>query len=182
MEALIAATITGILVAIAVPSYRTYQAKTRQNEAKIALASIYTTQKNFFVQKGTYTHCLKQIGYDPTNSPVRYYATGIDVGNDITNQYTRTQCGLNANQACNAYNWTLAGAVLNQCAISDIQFPETASIKAGVTLVTSPYSITTPTTTRDTFRGAAQGYISNQGVDLWWMDQNKYLVNLSQGI
>ena len=95
--------IIGILAAIAIPQYQTYAARARQSEAKIALASIYTSEHGFFAEQSTYTSCLRQIGgLTKTAASVAitrsYYLNGF-----IENYAT---CGPAGGQDCSYYSYS----------------------------------------------------------------------------
>jgi type IV pilus assembly protein PilA len=75
VELMITVGIIGITTAIAVPSYLERQARGRQTEAKINLATIYTDEKTYSIQANGYTACLSNIGFTPEND--RYYAIGF---------------------------------------------------------------------------------------------------------
>src|ERR1035437_6041984 len=95
--------IIGILAAIAIPQYQTYAARARQSEAKIALASIYTSEHGFFAEQSTYTSCLRQIGgLTKTAAGVAitrsYYLNGF-----IQNG---SYCGTNGAQDCKYYSYS----------------------------------------------------------------------------
>src|SRR5205807_10529063 len=54
IELMIVVAIIGILAAIAIPNFMTYQAKARQSEAKVNLGGIFTTATSFFAENNTY--------------------------------------------------------------------------------------------------------------------------------
>jgi type II secretory pathway pseudopilin PulG len=67
--------IIGILATIAIPNYTKYRARSHQAEAKNVLSAVFTAQKGFFAEYGTYTANLRWAGfaldgpYDTTNPP-----------------------------------------------------------------------------------------------------------------
>src|SRR5687767_8132048 len=85
IELMVVVAIIGILAAIAVPQFRSYQARARQGEAKLALGAILKIEKIFHFENGSYGSCLKEMGYqpdgyDPVNinaNPKRYYVVGF---------------------------------------------------------------------------------------------------------
>jgi len=85
IELMIVVAIIGILAAIAIPNFMTYQAKARQSEAKIGLGGIYTTATAFFAENGTYVAAGDALGYRPSGT-TRYdlYYGGVGVANRIT--------------------------------------------------------------------------------------------------
>ena len=83
IELMIVVAIIGILSAIAIPNFARYQSKSRQAEAKIALASIYGGEKAFFAEYSAYLQDLAAVGYVPEGFK-RYYATGWSASNTGT--------------------------------------------------------------------------------------------------
>ncbi len=83
IELMIVVAIIGILSAIAIPNFARYQSKSRQSEAKIALASIYGGEKAFFAEYSAYIDDLTAIGYTPEGFK-RFYATGWSTANTST--------------------------------------------------------------------------------------------------
>src|SRR5712692_2178277 len=65
IELMIVVAIIGILAAIAIPNFLTYQAKAKQSEAKINLGGIFTTATSYFAENNTYTATPLQLGYSP---------------------------------------------------------------------------------------------------------------------
>lgn len=80
IELMIVVAIIGILSAIAIPNFARYQSKSRQAEAKIALASVYGGEKAFFAEYSAYMQDLAAIGYVPEGFK-RFYATGWATAN-----------------------------------------------------------------------------------------------------
>src|SRR5438128_9829256 len=69
IELMIVVAIIGILAAIAIPNFMTYQAKSRQSEAKVGLGGIFTTATSYFAENGTYSVLPTGLGYSPAGSP-----------------------------------------------------------------------------------------------------------------
>jgi len=69
IELMIVVAIIGILAAIAIPNFMTYQAKSRQSEAKVGLGGIFTTATSYFAENGTYSVLPTGLGYAPAGSP-----------------------------------------------------------------------------------------------------------------
>ncbi len=63
IELMVVIAIVGILSAVAIPSFKSYQERAKQSEAKAGLAAIYTAQKNFFAEHLVYYSNLYAIGY-----------------------------------------------------------------------------------------------------------------------
>src|SRR2546427_7368914 len=68
IELMIVVAILGILVAIAIPNFMTYQAKARQaEEQSIVLRTLMTATSRMFPQNGTYVITdIGQLGFAPT--------------------------------------------------------------------------------------------------------------------
>jgi len=62
IELMIVVAIIGILAAIAIPNFLSYQAKARQTEAKTNLGSVYVAETAFYGERGEYGN-FTQIGY-----------------------------------------------------------------------------------------------------------------------
>ena len=69
IELMIVVAIIGILAAIAIPNFMTYQAKARQSEAKIGLGGIFTSATAYFAENSTFTVTnVSQLGYLPSGT------------------------------------------------------------------------------------------------------------------
>ena len=73
VELMVVVAIIGILSAVAIPQFQTYQAKSRTSEAKLALAAIYSAQIAFQGENDTYHSCLPVMGYRPASAPAGAY-------------------------------------------------------------------------------------------------------------
>jgi len=63
LELMIVVVIVGILAAIAYPNYREFVARAKRNEARAALLQIATNQERFYLQNGTFTSNMNQLGF-----------------------------------------------------------------------------------------------------------------------
>jgi type IV pilus assembly protein PilA len=88
IELMIVVAIIGILAAIAIPNFMTYQAKARQSEAKVNLGGVFTTATSYFAENNTFWTAgmnADSLGYKPAGN-VRYaiYYAGTGVTNSVT--------------------------------------------------------------------------------------------------
>src|SRR2546426_6847909 len=86
IELMIVVAIIGILAAIAIPNFMTYQAKARQSEAKVNLGGVFTTATSYFAENNTFSvPTADTLGYKPAGN-VRYaiYYGGTGAANSVT--------------------------------------------------------------------------------------------------
>jgi len=181
VELMVVVAIIGILAAVAIPNYQKYQARARQSEAKMSLASLYTAEQSFAVESTTYSLCLADIGFT-LDSPKRYYAVGFG---DVT---AGTVCGPASNEACNLKVY--GQSFLETCSTTSTtatryQYDATALVaQTAATLGTVNDNLkgTAPNDTKvekTSFRAAAHGNVStkNAAIDKWTIDERKQLIN-----
>jgi len=63
IELMIVVAIIGILAAIAIPNFMSYQCKARQSEAKTALGTVRTLQEAYYAEYGGYGSTASNIGF-----------------------------------------------------------------------------------------------------------------------
>ena len=85
IELMIVVAIIGILAAIAIPNFMTYQAKARQSEAKIGLGGIFTTATSYFAENNTFSTTAAGLGYAPSGTQkYDFYYGGVTAAQKIT--------------------------------------------------------------------------------------------------
>jgi type IV pilus assembly protein PilA len=185
VELMIVVAIVGILSAIAIPNYQKYQAKARQTEAKIALASIHTAEKAAAIESNSYTTCIHAIGANYEATGTYYYASGFSQADAAT-----ASCGPTGALACNV-NYGTNGTGTS-CANADIQnnativFPTSSGSVSGANsdlsgAAAGAFSAIAATT----FTAGATGNITKGGTniyDRWTITDTKNLSNLLSGL
>lgn len=187
VELMVVIGIIGTLVAIAVPSYQKYIARSRQAEAKAKLSGIFSAEKAFYADNNTYTACLKAIGFEPESTGQHYYACGsMMINAPLANCGPNKTQPLLARQSCLTFSYNVDGTSANTClaqtgstgydansaARSSMAVPRLYSSLSGSSFVQS-----------DLFLMSAQGWISASGLlDQWSIDQNRVLNNDTPGI
>lgn len=175
LELMIAVAIIGILAAIAVPKYWVYQARSRQSEAKLALAALVVAEKAFAAEFNTFTGCLSNAGFSPEGAQ-RYYIVGF-------NAPTNADCGPVGGITCLGYAWPATGVLTCNDQNLVTYFSATGVVNGAVALPTSA-TLGATSVFRNNFTAAAAGSISAQSssYDLWVIDEEKNLINTSPGL
>jgi type IV pilus assembly protein PilA len=78
VELMVVVAIIGILSAVAIPNFRSYQAKAKTSEAKLALSNIFTAQSAFQNDYNTFATCIKFMGVSAPPANSNYYAFGFN--------------------------------------------------------------------------------------------------------
>ena len=89
IELMIVVAIIGILAAIAIPNFLTYQCKAKRSEAKGNLGSIKTQQAAYFAEYDNYTTNQTALGFDPQGQQ-RYTYTITSADTDASFTATAT--------------------------------------------------------------------------------------------
>jgi type IV pilus assembly protein PilA len=182
VELMVVVAIIGILVAVAIPQYKRYQAKARQTEAKTSLGSIYTAEQSFAVEQGSFTACLGDIGVAATGSAI-YYSAGFGA--------VAATCGPAGGLSCGYINWP-GGAVGTTCtggagyaagvagAPGTSNVPIIANADATGGKAPSVAMLAAWTQSQNTFLAGASGKVSSTAgaaADEWTMTDQKFLSN-----
>jgi len=161
VELMVVVAIIGILSAIAVPNFKKYQAKSKQSEAKIQLAAIYSSEVGANSDYDTYATCLTDIGYEA--APRGYYMVGFSAAAAAPNGIIVARGGACASAA----NIIPGGLALKADAAA-------AAIVAGNLASVAP--------TSTVFTASAAGNISTAAArDVWTITQTKALNNPTIG-
>lgn len=90
VELLIVVLVVSILAAVSYPNYRDYVARAKRNEAKAALLKIASNQERVYLQTGSFTEDLTQLGFgsDPYDTESDTYTVDIVAGSADAAGYT----------------------------------------------------------------------------------------------
>lgn len=174
VELMVVVAIIGILSAIAVPNFKKYQAKSKQSEAKIQLAALYSAEVGTSADYDTYGTCLPEMGYE--QSPRGYYIVGFNTGYAATVQFAACTSGTamavvaGGAQATTLPAVTITSVPQNFLAAVAANRPSTISQASAVA-------------TQTAFKAGAEASIANAAVtvDKWTIDQSKALINTATG-
>lgn len=201
VELMVVVAIIGILAAVAIPNFQKYQARARQTEVRLALASVYAQEKSFAAEHNSYTTCLREIGV-ASDGGKRYYSIGYAEGGMTSAQ---DKCGPQGNAYCNALGWTMNqnGAVDLNAALkcNDVQsfqpIPATVAVakannkdEAGMRSMLEKLAqgmgklpLQSKTTNTEFVVGGVGSIVTDATkYDGWTVDETKNIVNLMPGI
>lgn len=161
VELMVVVAIIGILSAIAVPNFKKYQAKSKQSEAKIQLAALYSGEIGAQADYDTYATCLDRMGYEA--QPRGYYRVGFTAGFNASGKFAN-------------------------CVVADpFHLAPPAATFLAVVAANKPATITfaSAVASETAFVGAAEGSISsnttNGNFDRWTINEAKALTNAQPG-
>ncbi|MES2683515.1 MAG: type IV pilin protein [Pseudomonadota bacterium] len=107
VELIITIAIISVLVAIALPSYREYVARTNRTVAKVALQELLTKQESYASDHKGYTSNFSRLGYPGTGTTTAYVTSdGVISLNSANALY---QFALHASVSTSAMSATCAG-------------------------------------------------------------------------
>lgn len=178
VELMVVVAIIGILSAIAIPNFKTYQAKAKTSEAKIQLASIYQAEIALQSDFDAFGTCLTDAGYvEPKDG--NYYALGFPAANATANAIVVANGG-----TCNTTGFgfparkKVAGMMMTVADLSNV-------VGSGFT---NGFTAPQVSNTGNTFLAGAIGTISSDAAktanttnDTWGIDENKTLKHLRIG-
>jgi prepilin-type N-terminal cleavage/methylation domain-containing protein len=183
IELMVAVAIVGILAAVSIPLYQSYQSHARQAEVKTSLASVFTAEKGFYVGQQKYSGCLSAIGYAPGQA---FYSTGLDSNYFSNNSQCAPTCLGNSNcqKICTLQLPTSSTTTNSNVFCSDTQnqtfFVATQSVEGGIP-DRSDLPRNGSNIDNKVFTIVAAGQVGFGSLDQWSIDQDKSLVNLGFG-
>ena len=186
IELMVAVAIIGILAAIAIPNYQTFQRRARTSEAKGLLSGIYTGQKAFIAEWGGGTTDLSATGFSPegelsylagfhsatTLDPDRYNGSLVQANKD-----TDAICGTISTTEICENDSGLGSTFLTTLTATGATWPNTG-FYAGRTL---PAGITSHGN-ETIFVASAEADLDADNHDIWIINSAKQLDNVQSGI
>jgi len=164
VELMVVVAIIGILSAVAIPQFQTYQAKSRTAEAKIQLSALYQAEISLMSDYDNFGSCLAFAGFTRPAGQY-YYAIGFTTDVDTTNAYIRANGGVNC---------------------LDTQASSFAATKQVGGVVTPVSSMPASTLTANTFTACAAGAVDSGNtaagtVSQFTVNQDKTFTNPTRG-
>lgn len=178
VEILIAVAIIGILAATVGPKFQGSKRAALYSEAKVNLAALYTVEQSLRLDFGTYTLCLRQIGFNPTSADPggrRYYLVGV-------NAHHPSECAPTGNQDCDGFSWNKNGSIRSRCTVRDARFPAEARLNNSVIIPSTLGDLPAPVNLYwNRFIAGATGavYEDERLWDRWTIDHNKNLIHMA---
>lgn len=181
VELMVVVAIIGILSAIAIPNFKTYQARAKTSEAKIQLASIYQAELAIQSDYDSFATCLGDAGYTPPKAG-NYYAVGFPAANLTANQIVRDNGGTCVDDKGFGFPAYRKVAGISMAAA------DLSGVKAVASDFDNGFSSPQVSNTGDAFLAGAIGTISsdsgktgNNENDAWAIDENKILRHVRKG-
>lgn len=170
VELMLVIAIIGILATMGVSSYRNFQKKARQQEARYLLSILYTAERTYHAQWGIYFDDFTNIGYAPQGQ--LHFRVGFAGGGPV-NQVGYDGPGAPSGAVANAGRIHSGGALACDGA---------PCLEAPFGMVFPP--ITLGAAAQQTFVGEAVGDIDGEDAtyEQWTIDQTKNLVQVTSDI
>jgi len=181
VELMVVVAIIGILSAVAIPNFRSYQAKAKTSEAKLALSNIFTAQAAFNQEYDQYATCIKFMGVaepagysevEENNKAQNYFAYGF------SDKLADDKIDSKAIGCMAAAAGSLSGYAGNKRANEGKDLP-----KADLSDHSRSASLIVPASA-DTFKAGAVGVVStsaDDGYAEFEIDQNKTISVVNAG-
>lgn len=166
IELMIVVAIIGILATVAIPNFSRFQAKARASEARAQLSALYTSQRAFQAEWNGYHSDLVNVGYRP-NGTLRYV-----VGHSAASTHNLPAYTGPALTAAN-YNTAVAAVCTAAGCVNGAQD------SAGAALTST--AVASATVTLSTFSARAAGFVGGTTNDIWSIDQNRAVQNVTPG-
>jgi type IV pilus assembly protein PilA len=204
IELMAVVAIIGIVVSIAIPSFKKYQARSRTIEAKLTLTNVYVAEQNMFSEFNTYAECIGNFGVDcpgllavaffpPCSMPNNYYsimttgATGWPMPTDWGDKAIQKKGGA----AC--FGGAFGSTSSDKSLYLGSKLPAGTTLGPDLHTLILNSNLTKPTTINaDNFEIVAGGFVSPSGVingtadvdakaDKWSINEGKRFVHLQTG-
>ena len=178
IELMIVVAIIGILVAVAVPNFQRFLARSKQAEAKSNLSAYYTAQKSFHGEWNIYFPDFRDIGYTPEGN-LRYRIMSDDsTGLKLPTSYPLPASGGATHEgSAGAGSAAKTFSTAVYCAAANDQCTEDA------TYVKDVKAANIPDITATAFvGGAASDLDGDTSIDEWTINQAKDLSNTQQDL
>lgn len=169
VELMVVVAIIGVLAAVAIPNFKTYQAKAKTTEAKLQLAAAYAAEVAFQGDADSYASCFPDMGYNPIASVnSRYYSVGITAANDAI---ARTSGGINGVTCGAATDLTVSNFPAGKAAGS-ATFATTANLPGTNAVALNSFTIGAAGFISADFPGAANTWTITQDKVVQQVDRN----------
>lgn len=177
VELMVVVAIIGILASLAIPSVGKYMAKARQSEAKTQLSSLYTAEKAFYAEYTAYHSMFGAVGYSPEGK--LRYMVGMPAGAGEagpTNGYNNPPAAAPGNTLNTVAYCGVTGTVVAGVGCTILNGANNASA--------STYALPATATgiNNNTFIAGATAIVYNSQTDGWTINNNKVLLNSTNGV
>lgn len=180
VELMVVVAIIGILSAVAIPNFKTYQSKSRTSEARLQLSSLYTAEVAFASDYDNYATCLEDMGYTP----------GGDSGNNFNGANRYYGVGFASAVPTGQVADNVNGSICVQS--SNFQYFTGLRVTSGISADTSAFVTAADVTVLGngtSFNAQAVGPVHSDftansganGMDVWQIDEFKALTHERQG-
>lgn len=187
VELMVVVAIIGVLATIAIPRVNRFIAKSRQSEAQVNLSSLYTFNKNFWVEFQGYTSMFNAMGFQPEGN-LRYNVGFSGAGTNPDSTYNALK-GVNTDAVTASVTGGCAAATVNTlgcCPTGGTVLCRSLVGAEGDPPPALPATAITAGANGQSFQAEAiavlvSGSPGCAGGDRWTMTQNKVMLNACDG-
>ena len=159
IELMVVVAIIGILAAVAVPQFSSYQARARSSEARLHLSTVWTAEEAFRIEYGSYATCLASMGVSAPAGEF-YYSFGIK--HDVVFPASGVIAGCDTTQMADTVSFFVGTTGV-------------ADSAGGPRLAGPSLAIAGTLPTAVAYTASAEGFISNTVADEWTINQVKVI-------